>query len=127
MTELANSTVGVTDNLDEVDNFTNKPNKADNTDGDTVEVGAVVENAGEVDNANDNAGEMDYAGDTIVNDATECCIRSQLISRARLFSTKEEIDTLLMSGSRNTLSYNLNHDRAENRVDCRRHKAMRST
>ncbi|KAI9469998.1 MAG: hypothetical protein EXX96DRAFT_623579 [Benjaminiella poitrasii] len=79
LTELAKISVGVNDNLDEVDNITIKPDKAGNTDGDTVEVGNVAENASEIDDT----------GDTVANDATDC-IRSQLISKAKLFSDKKK-------------------------------------
>ncbi|EPB90248.1 hypothetical protein HMPREF1544_02934 [Mucor circinelloides 1006PhL] len=68
-----------------------KLGKAGSTDGDTVEVDNVAENA------NDNAGEVDDTGDTVANCATDC-IRSQLMSKAKLFSDKEEIYKLLMSG-----------------------------
>lgn len=95
--ELANSSIGVDDNLDEGDNITIKLDEADNTDGDTVE----VDNAAE--NANANAGEVDDTGDTVANCATDC-IRSQLMSKAKLFSDKEEIYKLLMSGCINMMN-----------------------
>lgn len=105
--ELANSSIGVDDNLDEGDNITIKLDEADNTDGDTVEVDNAAENAndnaGEVDNANANAGEVDDTGDTVANCATDC-IRSQLMSKAKLFSDKEEIYKLLMSGCINMMN-----------------------
>ncbi|CAO3667497.1 unnamed protein product [Rhizopus stolonifer] len=96
ITELANSSIGVNDNLDEDENVTIKPDKVDNT-GDSVKVGNVAEKA------NDSAGEVDDTGDTVANYATDC-IRSQLISKAKLFSDKEEIYKLLMSGCVNMMN-----------------------
>ncbi|KAG2193581.1 hypothetical protein INT47_006647 [Mucor saturninus] len=48
-------------------------------------------------NANDNASEVKNIGDTVANYTTDC-IRSLLISKAKLFSDKEEIDKLLIPG-----------------------------
>lgn len=53
-------------------------------------------------NANDNAGEVENISDTVANYTTDC-IRSQLISKAKLFSDKEEIDKLLISGCVNMM------------------------
>lgn len=94
ITELANSSIGVNDNLDEFDSV------GDNT----GEVDSASDNTGEVDNANDNAGKVDDTGDTVANNATDCCIRSQLISKAKLFSDKEVIYKLLLSGCVNMMN-----------------------
>lgn len=92
ITELANSSIGVNDNLDEDENVTSKSDKVNNT-GDSVKVGNVAEKV------NDYAGEVD---DTVANYATDC-IRSQLISKAKLFSDKE-IYKLLIPGCVNMIN-----------------------
>ena len=73
---------------DEIGNTNDNTGSVDNGNGNTVESG----------HSNDNAGEFDTD-----NNATDS-LRSLLISKAKLFSDKEEIYKLLMSGCVNMMN-----------------------